>query len=158
MASGVTYQAIDRLTYLPTRSALKNGEIIGGQLYYDIWFTGGEIQNVNLVNCIFTPGGGGGGVTTQTFVTTGTSGTCPLNGFLGFKSATTGAKTAHIPASAGTLNLVIIADLQGTADSITGYPITIVPTTGSIVGGQNQIYTNYGSVTLLDTSQGWVST
>ena len=29
--------------------------------------------------------------------------------------------------------------------------------TGTVVGGQNQVYTNYGSAKFRDTAEGWVN-
>ena len=101
-------------------------------------------------------GSGGGGVTTQTIITTGASGTAHLNGFLGFNSSTNTAKTANIPAPTGTLNIIIIADLKGDASS---HAITAVPASGTIIGDSpsSVINTNFGTITLIDTTIGWVS-
>ena len=52
MSGDVTYQALERLTYLSNRDALKNGLVIAGQPYYDIYFTGGNIIGVTLTDCI----------------------------------------------------------------------------------------------------------
>lgn len=46
MSGDVTYQALDRLTYLPHRTALKNGNVIAGQNYYDVYITGGTITGI----------------------------------------------------------------------------------------------------------------
>lgn len=48
MSGDVTYQALDRLTYLPSRDALKNGNCIAGQSYYDVFFSGGTIGGINF--------------------------------------------------------------------------------------------------------------
>lgn len=48
MAGDTTYQALERLTYMPDRDALKNGNVIAGQNYYDIYFTGGSITGVAI--------------------------------------------------------------------------------------------------------------
>lgn len=50
MSGDVTYQALDRLSYLPHRTALKNGNAIAGQFYYDVYFTGGSLDSVNITN------------------------------------------------------------------------------------------------------------
>lgn len=154
MSGDVTYQALDRLTFLSTRDALKNGNVIAGQPYDDIYVIGGYIANVTLDNVAIV-----GPIRTylyERFVSSGTTDTAPnVNTFIGWQSATTGAKTQTIPASTGSKGIIIVNDMQGTAYN---YPITIVPVSGSINGGQNQVYTNYGSLTLLDTSQGWVAT
>jgi hypothetical protein len=48
MAGDTTLQALKRLTFLPDREESKNGNVIAGQEYYDVLFTGGEISNVSL--------------------------------------------------------------------------------------------------------------
>lgn len=99
-------------------------------------------------------GGGGGGYSTQAFVTTGTTGNlASLSQFVGWQSMASGAKTQPIPTSTGSLALITVMDLVGTAYAD---PITVVPQSGNIVG-VNQVYTNYGSLTLLDTAAGWCS-
>ena len=95
---------------------------------------------------------GSGGVNTEVSVTTGTIGTASrINTFIGFNSASTGNKTADIPASTGSLGIIIISDIYGNAAT---YPISV----NQSVVGVDQVYTNYGSITLLDTTNfGWVS-
>lgn len=48
MSGDVTYQALERLTYMPDRDASDNGLRIAGQYYYDVYFTGGQIDNVTM--------------------------------------------------------------------------------------------------------------
>lgn len=99
-------------------------------------------------------GGGGGGLTSQQIVTSGTTAAqASLNQFVGFKSATTGDKTVPVPTSTGSLGFIVISDLEGTAEM---YPITAVPVSGSI-NGPDQVYTDLGSITLVDTAEGWSS-
>lgn len=154
MASGTTYQALKRLAFLPTRDALDNGSTIGGQDYDDVFFFGGEAHNLRLIDCILVPGGGGGGVTSEHTVTSGSSYTASLNELVKFNSNSGLAKTLNIPAPTGTLNIIIFADIFGD-----GYnnPITPVPAAGLILNPLSaQVYTNGGSVTLLDTLGGWL--
>ena len=96
----------------------------------------------------------------QQIITSGSSFTLSTtNAFVGWNSATTLAKTTNIPAATGSLTTVVISDIIGSADSAHGaynYPITAIPASGSIVG-VNAVYTNGGSITLLDTSVGWCS-
>ena len=96
---------------------------------------------------------GSAGYFGQSIVTTGTTKTITIGSFVGFNSPTSGNKTLNIPTSNGSLALVTVSDIYGTAAT---YPITVVPATGSI-SGLNQVYTNYGAITLLDTTAGWVS-
>jgi hypothetical protein len=74
-----------------------------------------------------------------------------------WQSAATGAKSQTIPTAIGSGFRMTVTDCQGTA---TTYPITVAPATGSVIGasmGTNHIYTNYSSITLIDTSIGWVA-
>lgn len=45
-----TIEGIKRLSWLPDRDAAENGNLIGGQEYYDVEFTGGSIANVTLTD------------------------------------------------------------------------------------------------------------
>lgn len=98
-------------------------------------------------------GGGGGGVTSEVFMESGSSLTTALfNIFVGCRSSTASDKIVNIPAATGSLQIIIIADLLGTADT---YSITPVPASGTIIGSP-VITEEYGSLTLLDTTAGWV--
>lgn len=57
MSDGVTYQAIKRISYIPDRpTEYEGGTLIGGQDYWDIFFSGGEISNVTITDAtIVTP-------------------------------------------------------------------------------------------------------
>lgn len=54
MSGDTTYQALERLTYMPERDASDNGLVIGGQKYYDVYFTGGYGSNLTLENVEIT--------------------------------------------------------------------------------------------------------
>ena len=96
----------------------------------------------------------GGAITLQTIYTTGSTGaTAALDSFIGWNSPTTANKTQPIPTSTGSLAQIVISDIYGSAGT---YPITATPISGVVVG-VNQVYTAYGSITLLDTNAGWVS-
>lgn len=100
-------------------------------------------------------GGGGSGITHERDITSGTADTAPLvNTICLWDSATTGNKTQTIPTSSGSLGIIIIMDVEGNAST---YPITAVPSSGSIIG-PNSVYINNASITLIDTSLGWMST
>lgn len=97
---------------------------------------------------------GGGGYIFEEDVNSGTTNmTTQGSTIVLWNSASTAVKTNYIPVSSGSMQLITICDIAGTAYA---YPITAVPLTGSIINGQNQVYTNLGSITLLDSSQGWV--
>lgn len=99
--------------------------------------------------------GAGSGIITQTIISSGTSHTVlSLNTFIGWNSATGNAKTVQIPPSSGSLGIIIINDLYGSAYT---YAVTAVPASGPSIIGPNSVYTAYGSITLLDSSIGWVS-
>lgn len=55
MSGDVTYQALDRLTYLPDRDPAKNGNVIAGQNYYDVHFTGGDLSGVTISDSTIDP-------------------------------------------------------------------------------------------------------
>ncbi len=69
-----------------------------------------------------------------------------------WNSPDAGSKTNYIPAATGSLQLITLVDVFGNAYT---YNITPVPLAGSIVGNP-AVYTNGGSITLLDTNSGWV--
>lgn len=158
MASGVTYQALERLTNMPTRGG-EQGDRIAGQYYYDVDFTGGIISNVNLVNCTFSPPvSGGGGITSEQLISSGSTATAILGQVILMNSASGLAKAIVAPTATGSKEIISVIDMRGDAGNGTA-TITFAPLTGSVIGnsvGQNQVYTNYGTGTWLDTSQGWV--
>ena len=96
----------------------------------------------------------GSGLEFQRIILSGSSDTAPdTNTYVGWNSGTAANKTSVIPESTGSLNIMIISDLYGNAGT---YTITAVPIIGSIIG-LNEVYTDYGSINLLDTTAGWVS-
>lgn len=97
-------------------------------------------------------GGGGGGLVHEVDVSSGSTGAATqVNTFIGFNSSTAADKTALIPASTGSLGQIVISDIIGTAGT---YPISV----NQAVVGVSSVYTNGGSITLLDTNSfGWVS-
>lgn len=99
-------------------------------------------------------GGGGGGYTAEQVISSGTTATtvAAATNVL-WNSATTGAKTNTIPTATGSKKIITITDVRGTAGL---YPITAAPVSGSVTNGQNQVYTNGGSLTLYDSSIGWI--
>ncbi len=55
MAGDVTKGFLKRLSYIDGRPGdYDGGSLIAGQEYYDVYFTGGEIQNVTLTNPVFS--------------------------------------------------------------------------------------------------------
>ena len=96
----------------------------------------------------------GSGITSQKTISTGSTTTqALLNSFNAWNSMTAATKRQPIPTSTGSLAMIIVADIAGTASQ---YPINIVPLTGKILGA-SQVFRDGDSITLLDTSFGWVS-
>ena len=54
MSGDTTVQSLKRLTWLPERDSSDNGNLIAGQDYFDVFFSGGEISNVTLTNVTLT--------------------------------------------------------------------------------------------------------
>lgn len=107
------------------------------------------------IAALVSVGGNSGGYSSQSFVTTGTTGVMAILGeYIGWSSGTTGNKTQPIPTSTGSLQQICIQDLGGNAT--TGNEITAVPATGTIIGNTS-VATPYGRIILLDTTVGWVS-
>lgn len=134
------------------------GTSTAGQI---LWNNGGLIAglgigtNLSITSGVLnaTGGGGGSGISSQQIVSSGSSATAICGQFVGFNSASGVAKTVTIPTPAGSLCIIVISDLFG--DAFTNN-ITPVPVSGTIFGSPS-VYTAHGSITLLDTSAGWVS-
>lgn len=141
MSGDVTYQALDRLTYLADRDALKNGNVIAGQPYYDIYFTGGAIANVTLTDCTIN-----GLVTTPSVrVVTGGGDITALNtdNVIVVDKDTGAATTVFLPAVPADSQLLIVKDGKGDANSNN---ITLDGNGGNIDGG---------STLVIGSSYGW---
>ena len=96
----------------------------------------------------------GGGYANEQIVASGTTATVAQVGtFVIVNSPAPGAKTITIPAPPGSKKVITIQDYAGTAY---GNSITAVPVSGGI-NGLNQVYTNFGSISLYDSSVGWIS-
>lgn len=144
-----TGQGLERLSWLPDRDATENGVFIGGQKYYDVYFTGGTISGITIDPVFNTPvpgqyGGTGVANTGKTitiggsFVTSGTFDltltltnttilTLPIIGTLTtlagaetFTNKTLTSPTINMPALAGgTINNCIIGGTTRAAASFT---------------------------------------
>jgi hypothetical protein len=99
---------------------------------------------------------GGGFINSEMYVSSGLNGpAASLGMFVGWQSATVGSKTQLIPKSTGSRQVIVVADLQGTASNAA--PITATPVSGpAVLNGQGVVYTPGGTMTLLDTAAGWV--
>jgi hypothetical protein len=103
---------------------------------------------------------GGGGITSAVQIEAGATGaTAAFNSINLWNSATASNKTQPIPTAIGSFAVIFIMDqygLNAPAGGAYPYPITAVPLSGSVIG-LNQVYTNGGSIMLIDTPFGWVS-
>jgi hypothetical protein len=157
MSSGApTNGGLKRLTYDPSNDNF--GDLIAGQNYWDVNFTGGQGSNLLLTNCTLIPSSGGGGITSEIRFNTAMSVNAPLNSGVVQNNPTIGRKTVYIPKSAGTFNVIVIVDGENNAASGTN-DITAVPASGSIVNPTAAvIYSPGGTMTLIDFPFGWVAT
>jgi hypothetical protein len=107
---------------------------------------------VAAINALAAGSGGSGFISTEVDVSNGTIGTATKVGtFIGFNSGSFNSKVAHIPASTGSLGMIVISDVIGTAGT---YNITV----NQPVVGLNVVYTDNGALRLLDTkTYGWLS-
>lgn len=155
MSGDVTIGALKRVSRIPDNDNF--GNLIAGQNYWDIFFTGGSASNLTLTNCTLIPASGGGGVSHEVRFNSSLTVSAPLNAGVVQNNATVGRKTVNIPTSAGTFNIIIIVDAMNNAAAGTN-DITPVPATGSIVNPNGAVvYTPGGSVTLIDFPFGWVA-
>lgn len=91
----------------------------------------------------------------QAVVESGTIGPVVAGGtFIAWNSPASGPKTQPLPESIGSLQVITISDVYGDAGT---YPITPLPPYGSVIGAVSTVYTNHGSMTLIDTNVGWCS-
>lgn len=98
--------------------------------------------------------GGSGGLKNEIDVISGSTVTATLGSIVMFNSASGLPKTINAPTATGSLQIIEAADAFGDAFQ---NPITFVPATGSVIGNQSQIYTNFGSARWRDTSLGWLN-
>lgn len=103
-------------------------------------------------------GGGSGIVSSDREKSTGASDTAVLgdgNIAVLWNSSTLTAKSQTIPASTGSLQTILIMDFKGDSDD---YPIEITPVSGNINRVLESVFisTPFNSITLIDTSAGWI--
>lgn len=117
MASGVTYQSLDRLTYLSDRDALKNGNVIAGQPYYDVYFTGGYIANVELVDV--TINGFSSFLSYRVITASGNVNATDTDNTIVIDKTVGENTTVYLPAdlTADSNQLIVIKDGKGDADT-----------------------------------------
>lgn len=96
----------------------------------------------------------GSSIASQVTVNVGSTISASLNQIIVFNSASGVPKTVNAPVSTGSLSVIEVIDAFG--DAYTN-PITFTPISGSVIGSQNQIYTNFGSARWRDTFGGWAN-
>jgi trimeric autotransporter adhesin len=110
MSGDVTIQALNRLTYDPNRASGDNGNLIAAQNYYDVYFTGGIINNAMMDAPTITDADISGGSLDGVTITNAT-----------FGAATFGALTA----TSLTLSTPLAGASGGTGVANTGKTITL---------------------------------
>lgn len=131
MASGVTYQALERLTNMPERSG-EQGDRIAGQFYYDVNFTGGAASNLTLTNATIN------GINYNASLKVKTSSYVLLttDNIIVFKNSGSSGITATLPATPAVNQFVVIKDGNGTANT---FNITISGNGNTIDGGSSLV-------------------
>jgi len=104
MSSGTTLQALKRLTQLPDRASGDNGDLIAGQNYWDVYFTGGSVSNIDLTDVTIT--------TDQVITSTVATGTAP------FVVAST-TEVANLHAASVTTNANLTGDITSVGNATT---------------------------------------
>ena len=112
MSGDVTVGALQRLSHMPTPNLNKDGgNLIAGQDYYNVLFTGGNISNVTLTNCT---------ITLDAINNTPIGATTPSTGAfttLSANSTFSAAGTATFGSALGYTDTGILASLTGSSNS-----------------------------------------
>lgn len=143
MSGDVTIQALSRLSWLPDRDANDNGNLIAAQNYWDVYFSGGEVNNVSIDGATITnstwSGGTVGGFTASRAIVSNGSGNLAVSAVtsteLGYVSGVTSNIQTQLNAKQGSLTLTTTgtsgaATLVGNTLNIPNY----ASGTGDVVG------------------------
>lgn len=135
MAGDTTKQMLSRLTWIPDREATDNGELIAGQSYDDVYFAGGTIENVELVNVTHTGNFAVTGNITATGTITGSnlSGTNTGDQTITLTGDVTGSGTGSFATTLATVNANV-----GTFGSASQIPTFTVDAKGRITAASQQ--------------------
>lgn len=150
MSGDVTYQALERLTHMPDESG-NQGDVIAGQKYYDIEFTGGAISDVTLTDVTIN------GVTTarnERVIIASGGVTVESDDYVITMNKTVPATTAiTLPASPAISRSLIFKDGAGNAAT---YNITI-DGNGKTIDGQSSLVvdSDWGSFELIYNGAEW---
>lgn len=150
MASGTTYQSLERLTHMPSRDG-EQGDRIAAQFYYDIYVTGGALANVSLTDVTIN------GITTTPnlrYITVGGDVTVlPTDCAIILNKTIGAATTIFLPTSPSDSQLIIAKDAKGDANT---HNITIDGNGNTIDGGATLVIGSpYGGNQLLWNSSEW---
>jgi len=151
VSGDTTYQALERLTYMPDRDASLNGLVIAGQKYYDVYFTGGTIANTTITGGIIN------GVPTvraeRIFTGVGNT-TADVSDYIIVINKTVGAATSvTLPLAPTNGQSFIIKDGKGDASTNN---ITIVGNGKLIDGSANRIINqNYQAYEVVYNGASW---
>ena len=114
MSGDVTFQSLERLTRMPDDTGV-TGDVIAGQKYYDVYFTGGAISGVTISSATFTNNTISGGTISGAAITGGSIDNCPIGATTASTvKGTTVSGNAFVPLSA----TVPTYGLYGTSSSI----------------------------------------
>lgn len=158
MSGDVTIQSLKRLTYLPERDSADNGDLIAGQNFYDIYFTGGTISGVTISGNI-------GGFTASRAVSSDASGflisSAVTSTELGYLSGVTSSIQTQINAKLSNITGLITAgtgiSLSGSGTSGSPYVINnSVSGVMSVSGTSNRITSTGGTTPVIDISASYV--
>lgn len=133
MASGTTYQALERLTHMPERSG-EQGDRIAAQYYYNLYVTGGNLIGVTLTDVTIN------GETTAPnlrVVTTAGNITGLITDYYVIVNKASGQNTTYtLPSSPSTNQRVTVKDGKGDANT---HNITVDGNGHTIDGGSSYV-------------------
>ena len=139
MAGDVTVGALQRLSYMPTPSLNRDGgNLIAGQDYFNVLFTGGNISNVTLTNCT---------ITMDSINNTPIGNTTPSTGAFTTLSANSTLAVTGIVTFGAALGYTDTGILETLTSSINGYNQLIIRNTNAGATASSDIIVNNNSST-----------
>ena len=154
MSGDVTLQALKRLSFLPERpddNTQRNGNLIAGQDYWDVYFAGGQILNTTITGGTIN---GTPNYRTETVVTaTGNYQVLPTDYVVTVNKTANEATTVILEAMPDVSRAIIVKDGKGNAST---YNITHLGN-GNTIDGQltTAITLNYGAVEIIYNGTEW---
>jgi len=154
VSGDVTLQALKRLSFLPERpddNTQRNGNLIAGQDYWDVYFAGGQILNTTITGGTIN---GTPNYRTETVVTaTGNYQVLPTDYVVTVNKTANEATTVILEAMPDVSRAIIVKDGKGNAST---YNITLLGN-GNTIDGQltTAITLNYGAVEIIYNGTEW---